>query len=172
MVHPATALCQAYGRLPARERDAAVLRAFQTRRLRPADVRTALARMPRVKDRRALERVVTAFERGAESVLEMHTLNDVFAGSEWAELVRQHDVTTRVGRFRLDMYDAATKTAFEFDGVAYHVDPTRWQHDRNRDAELGAVGILVVRFTSHDLTTSAEWCRDIARRALRARRRG
>jgi len=170
VVDPAMALCQAYGRLPTRERDSLVLRAFQTRRLSPNDVRAALARMPRVKDRRALERVVEASERGAESVLEMHTLNEVFAGSEWGEMVRQHEVATRAGRFRLDMYDAATKTAFEFDGVAYHVDPTRWQHDRNRDAELGAVGILVVRFTSHDLTSSEEWCRDIARRALRARR--
>ena len=100
VAHPATALCQAYGRLSVSERDAVVLRAFQTRRLSADDVRAALARMPRVKDRRALERVVRAFERGAESVLEMRALDEVFAGPEWSELVRQHDVTTRAGRFR------------------------------------------------------------------------
>ena len=172
VAHPAMALCQAYGRLSVTERDTVVLRAFQTRRLSADDVRAALARMPRVKDRRALERVVRAFERGAESVLEMRALDEVFAGPEWSELVRQHDVTTRAGRFRLDAYHAATKTAFEFDGAAYHVDPTRWQRDRNRDAELAAVGIQVVRFTSHDLTAAPEWCRDIVRRVLRARRRG
>ncbi|MGE0216456.1 DUF559 domain-containing protein [Mycolicibacterium sp.] len=58
----------------------------------------------------------------------------------------------RVGRYRVDVAFPAAKVAIEVDGWAFHVDPTEFQIDRERQNDIALLGWQVLRFTWLDLT--------------------
>ncbi len=113
--------------------------------------------------------LVARVAAGAESYLEVHAMDEVFVGRRFRALLKQHVVSTGGGRYRLDMYDAASMTAIELDGATYHAGVKEWQRDLRRDADLAAVGILTLRFSYRDLTERPQWCRTTARDVLRLR---
>lgn len=71
---------------------------------------------------------------------------------------RQHGV----GRYVLDFYCAEEKLAIELDG-AVHADPQRAAYDAERQRELEALGIRVLRFENREVLETP----DVAVEAIR-----
>lgn len=61
-------------------------------------------------------------------------------------------VNVRVGRYELDFYWPGQRVAVEVDGWEFHSSSFAFERDRERDAELAARGIRVVRVTWRQLT--------------------
>lgn len=61
-----------------------------------------------------------------------------------------------VGPYELDAYWAAAGLAVELDTFATHRTRASFESDRERDAELAAVGIAVVRITEHRLAADPD----------------
>ncbi|WP_297081476.1 endonuclease domain-containing protein [uncultured Demequina sp.] len=135
------------------------------------DFQEALDLVPRVRMRRELRRDLDAAARGAESWLEAASLRGLFNTQEFRRLIPQHTVMVRGMTFRLDLYDASTRTAIELDGSSYHSAPGHQESDRVRDAELATVGIQTVRLSYRQVVERPEWCRETVRDVLRARSR-
>lgn len=169
IVTPAEAVAAGYGRIDARDRAEVVFRAVRERLVTPRQLRSVLDASPRVPARTSLERRVAAAERGAHSALEEVARRSVFAGDEFAEFERQHEVVIEGNRFVLDMFSRHARLAVELDGARYHATVDAWQHDINRDAWLAMVGISTVRLSYQDLQLRPEWCRRVVRGALRYR---
>lgn len=168
-VHPATALAQCFGELPKQERAAVTMDTLTRELVAPAEIADALAAMPRVKARRELEAVVRRFLDGNESYLEYYSAEHVFVGREFDRFVRQHTIRVESRRYRVDMYDALTRTAVEIDGASYHGEAGAWQKDLRRDVDLASLGIQTVRFSYRDLHHRPEWCRQRLREILASR---
>ncbi|MDN4477365.1 hypothetical protein QQX10_05060 [Demequina sp. SYSU T00039] len=164
------AIVLGFGTLPRDSRGRVVYRAIATRATTPDRLAATLARVPRCRSRRELLARIEAAARGAESHLEEHGARRVFNTREFGQLVRQHRVRVRGELFRIDMYDAATMTAVELDGAAYHSTPYQRQRDVRRDAILASMGILTVRLTYADITERPQWCRSVVRDVLAVRR--
>ena len=166
----AFAIAQAYGELTASEQSHVVFGAVARGVTSTAQLRHVLATMPRIKRRRALTSRIEAAERGAESWLEERSLRTVFTRQEFDRFIRQHRVDREGRRYRLDMYDPFTRTAIELDSRAWHSGEEQRLRDIRRDADLAAMGILTVRLASRDLTDRPDWCRQMVRDVLAARR--
>jgi len=63
------------------------------------------------------------------------------------EPVRQHEVTLSFGPIHIDFAYPDRKLAIETDSYGYHGDLKAFDRDRERDAELQALGWRVLRFT-------------------------
>jgi very-short-patch-repair endonuclease len=57
----------------------------------------------------------------------------------------------RSGRWELDFFWPAARLAVEVDGFAYHGTRDGFEHDRARDADLAAGGVVVIRVTWRQL---------------------
>lgn len=67
----------------------------------------------------------------------------------WVRLARHHLPIRRqqwIDGKRVDFL-VGRRLVVEIDGAAYHVDPVRFEADRSRDAELCAIGYIVLRFS-------------------------
>lgn len=169
VVTPAEAIVQGYGAVEPSARAEVVFGAVRTGLAGPTQISQVLRRTPRVKRRRSLERRVAAAARGAHSFLEERGLVAVFTTSEYADVVRQHEVVIEGSRYVLDMFDAASRTAIELDGTRFHSGVDARLRDIRRDAHLATVGIQTLRFCYADLMERPEWCRQIARETLAVR---
>jgi very-short-patch-repair endonuclease len=143
--------------------------AMRSRLVSAREVLAAAETIPRVTDRRGLERRLALAARGAESFLEEHAMTRVLATKAFRGLVYQHTVRVGRARFRLDALDLSTLTAFECDGSAMHDTALAVARDKRRDALLASVGILTVRFTYSDIMNRPEWCRRVAARVMQSR---
>ena len=166
---PAYAIVQGYAQVPPGRRADVVYRAVRRRIASPTQLRAALDACPRVAERRALERHVDAAAHGAESYLEEHSLWTVFNTQDFSRFVRQHEIVHEGEQFRLDMYDASTKTAVELDGDWVHAEPDQRRKDVRRDATLATRGILTIRYGFRDLMQIPDWCRMNLLQVLRSR---
>ncbi len=162
VVLPEFAVAQAYGRARPDDRAEIVYQAFRSRSVSAESMARALDTMPRVRARASLVARVEYAAEGVESFLEERALRHVFTGPAFQHLLRQHRVVAGGKRFRVDLYDPETSTAFELDGAASHGTLERRQSDVARDALLAGVGILTVRFTYRDVRDRPRWCRDVA----------
>jgi very-short-patch-repair endonuclease len=167
---PGFALAQAFGHVPRTQQSDLVFGTLRSRTFTVPEARLALTSMPRVRDRRRLARLLDSASAGAESHLEHVSLTSVFNTKEFSTLIRQHHLRVDGQRFRLDMYDAQTRTAIELDGAAFHDGAGQRERDLRRDAALASVGILTIRLSYRDVTNRPEWCRATVRATLRARR--
>ncbi|GMA36869.1 hypothetical protein [Demequina litorisediminis] len=140
------ALAQAFGTLAPGTRTETAYGVLRRGPGHVEDLCLALATMPRVAERRRLTRIASAAMSGAESRLEELGLTEVFGTAEFSGLIRQHTVVCAGRRWRLDLYDPASRTAIELDGAATHGSPAQRQADIGRDAALASVGIQTVRF--------------------------
>jgi hypothetical protein len=66
------------------------------------------------------------------------------------------EVNAVVAGHEVDFYWPSERLAVEADGLAFHVSPRSFEHDRRRDAELDAAGIRVVRIRWRQLTSERE----------------
>lgn len=169
-------------RRPPRSRPG-LLAVHSTRRLDPRDVRrrnglrvTAPARTlldlaAGPGDTAAPPRLTRAIHPGraapTRSALERAMLRIVDA----ARLPRPV-VNRRLGRFRPDFLWPDERVVVETDGFAAHGHRTAFERDRARDAELAALGYVVLRFTWRQLTeqpvlVSARLAQVLLRRAPR-----
>lgn len=169
VVSPAAAVVLGYGNVRQDQRAEVVYRAVRQRLASPRQIQIVLDSLPRVKARASLATRVRAAAAGAQSFLEEHALYRVFNTREFAGFVRQHEVVIEGNQFFLDMFDPVTKTALELDGRDGHTGAGR-QRNVARDCWVATVGILTLRFTYADLMDRPEWCRQIVRAALEARK--
>lgn len=154
------ALIQAYGLMPVRDRDGAVYQCVQRGLLDPQLLSEALDTTPRVRLRSKLRATINAALLGSESVLEQQGADVAFACAELSGLLRQHRVRVAQERYRCDFYDAATRTAIELDGAAYHGNLEARERDIRRDVRLASIGIQTVRFGYRDIMDRPQWCRE------------
>jgi very-short-patch-repair endonuclease len=75
----------------------------------------------------------------------------------------------RVAGHEVDFVFADARLAIEVDGWASHGTRQQFELDRQRDADLAAVGWTVMRFTWLQVTRRATWVADRVRAALAAR---
>jgi very-short-patch-repair endonuclease len=169
VVMPGFALAQAFGMVDREHQSELVFGALRRGLLSVNEVRVALATMPRVTQRRRLVRLIESAAAGAESHLEHVGLTEVFNTLEFVSLLRQHVIRVGKERFRLDMYDAQTRTAIELDGARFHDGVDQRERDLRRDAALARVGILTIRLSYRDVVGRPEWCRATVREVLRSR---
>jgi very-short-patch-repair endonuclease len=128
-----------------------------------------LDRMPRVRGRDALRRLLESVRGGSTSPLEAIARTQVFTGSEWKELEWQAPIEDADTFRRADALHRRARVLIEFDGQKYHGSPQARERDRKRDIELAAAGYLTLRFTHADLTQRPEWCRAVVRRVVSSR---
>lgn len=166
IVTPAEAVVAGFGRVESSQRSEVVFRAVRERIVTPRQLRAVVDASPRVRARDSLLRRIAAAEAGAHSHLEEVALRSVFAGEEFAEFERQHEIVIEGNRFMLDMFSRRARLAVELDGARYHATANAWQYDINRDAWLTMLAIRTVRFSYEDLQLRAEWCRRVVRAAL------
>ncbi len=67
----------------------------------------------------------------------------------------------RPGTQRVDALLPLWSLIVEADGRAWHTRLEDFETDRRRDAEAAAAGLLTLRFTWHQLTSSPDWVRSI-----------
>lgn len=118
-----------------------------------------LDRVPRVRDRRALDRLLTQFLDGATSPLEVLAKESVFVGAAWSELEWQATIDTGSSRRFADILHRRAGVIIELDSARYHGTGRLSGNDRQRDIELAALGYLTVRLTFRDVRDRPEWCR-------------
>lgn len=165
---PAFALALGHGMVAPYARAEWVYAAVRGGTVRADDAVRAVRMLPRVVGRRALMRRLELASTGVESFLEERAWSTVLAGKLGTRLLRQHTVTARGARCRLDAYDALTRTALEFDGARWHRGDQQ-ARDSRRDAVLATQGILTVRFTYDDVMRRAGWCRAVVEQVLAQR---
>lgn len=163
------AVIHAFVREPAYSRASLVYSACAGGGVDPGHVRELLERLPRVARRRELERLLDHAADGVESFLEQRGATKVLTGTAFSEVIRQHRLVVRGEGFRLDAYDPATRTAFEFDSEAWHGKPEQRAYDLRRDALLAGIGVLTTRFGYWDVMQRPQWCRQAALRVLTQR---
>lgn len=66
----------------------------------------------------------------------------------------------------LDLAYPASKVAIEADGYEFHFARAAWEHDRERDARLQALGWIVLRFSKQAVEERPEWICEHVGRAL------
>lgn len=169
MVDPELAFIHAYGLAPQHRRGELLYSLTRSRALDLERVGQHLARLPRVRGRASMMRRLAHAVDGVESFLEERGADDVLTGARLSKLIRQHRITVRGASFRIDAYDPATRTAFEFDSEEHHAGIDQRRRDIQRDALLASVGIETVRFDYVDVMSRPQWCRDIALAALVSR---
>jgi very-short-patch-repair endonuclease len=168
----ADAVIQAWSQLPRDQAASLVLNAARERHITATQLATRAALYPRIRDRRAFNRLVIDLAGGAESYLERVAMTRVFSTRDFATFTRQTPVRVRGRRYVLDMYDADARLAVELDGRRFHGGDTARRRDLARDAELASVGITTIRLTFEDVVKRPAWCRTRVASALAARRRG
>lgn len=166
------ALVDAWTRGEPRARAGIVYEALWLRIVPPHRVRAAADRLARVPERDRLLALLGDFIEGAQSPGEVLARREVFVAERYRAFERQ--VKVRVaGRSRvLDMLHRAARVVVEVDGDAYHGGARAVADDRERDAELAAVGFQTVRLSYRDLRDRPEWCRGTVDRVVRGRLQG
>ncbi|WP_062386423.1 endonuclease domain-containing protein [Demequina iriomotensis] len=153
---------------PAR-RAGRVIEALRHRAVSTEGMRAALVQRTRTRDRAGLLEVLDAFDAGAQSYLELESLTTTFASREFDRFIRQHRVVARGSAYRLDMYDAETRTCVELDGDEHHALGEDRERDLARDADLATLGIQTVRLSYRKVMDQPAWCRSTVLAVLRAR---
>lgn len=165
-------LVDSWSKLPTDTRRAAVIGAVSDRRTTPARLLLEIGANLNLPDRAELLRLVNLLARGCRSELELWGYDHVFTGAdmvafEWNVPVRLGDRTVY-----LDVYCREARVNFELDGAKYHSSAADRERDLRRDAELAAIGILVVRFTHDRLVNHPAQVRAQIRAILAARMAG
>lgn len=84
------------------------------------------------------------------------------------EPTRQHPISLPANDIRVDYCYPDARLVIEADSYAYHGDRPAFDSDRERDAELQALGWRVLRFTWAQLKWRREWVADMIHRHLLA----
>ncbi|MEU6207919.1 DUF559 domain-containing protein [Micromonospora musae] len=156
--------------LPTGDRRAPVIRGVNDRLTTPERLAAALRRVPRLNDRAALRELLTRLGEGCRSPLEIWGHERVFTGPGMPPFQRQMLIRIGLRHVYLDLYAEPERVNIELDGATTHGDPRQREIDLRRDAQLAALGILVVRFTHRRLTREPEAVRRETLAILASRR--
>ena len=137
---------------------ACVETAMTSRRLGAQLIAAIFASQPS-RSRAIARRARPGCDSGAESIVGQRL------GQRGVALRRQV-VIAGVGR--VDMVVVGTRLVIEVDGRLYHQDPSAFQEDRRRDAELAARGYAVVRLSYAKVMFDWPWCERVVHEALRS----
>lgn len=149
------AVVQSFGCLPLDAGRALVLTLTQERRIRPADVVEIVG--PHTKRRRALLDVLELAAGGTHSPGEARMLIEALRQHGLPDPERQYRIELPSGVVYLDGAYPRPKVGLEYDGRAWHFDADRRNADLIRDAELAALGWLIIRCTDVQLRKAARW---------------
>ena len=116
----------------------------------------ALATAPRLAGRRTLTALLDLLDAGCHSPLELWGYEHVFAGPAFASLLRQVPVRLGNRTIYLDVLDPESGVNFELDGAKHHTRPADRERDLRRDAQVTALGLVVVRLSHRQLTFDVE----------------
>ncbi len=158
--------------LPRDARRAAVIASVGDRLTTPARLRAAAEANVNVPGRFELLRLVNLLDLGCRSELELWGYERVFTGPDMPRLVRQVRVRVGARSVYLDVYCPRSRVNFELDGAKWHHSTAARERDARRDAELAAMGIMVVRFTHDQLVFTPEVVRAQVRAIVAARLSG
>lgn len=129
-----------------------VAKAYEEGLIREYYNRETIGRMlERHAGRRGIKKVRALYERDAPPSVTYRE-----AHKRLLELIRSsglpHPQTeVEIGRHRVDILWPEAKLIVEMDGAAFHSTPGRIEADKKRDAELAALGYLVIRVTWRQL---------------------
>jgi very-short-patch-repair endonuclease len=166
-------LVDSWGRpAPLRRQDlrAAAIAAVRRRLCHPQNLRSELARQPRLAGRAELARLVELLAAGCQSELEIWGCLHVLRGPGMPRFVQQRRITVGGEVFLLDAAYDEVKLAVEMDGAAWHGSRQQRERDIRRDALLATVGWQTLRFGFRRMTTAPDACRRDIRSAYAARR--
>jgi very-short-patch-repair endonuclease len=165
VVNRADAVAQAWCELRDDRAVGMVIDAVRARVTTPLQITEAVAAIPRVRARAQLLDTLQHLESGVTSFLEHKAKSHVFPERLFPELAWQYPVHA-AGRNRvLDAFAADARLALEFDGTEYHSGDAARLADIQRDAELAAIGIQVLRLSYESVMRRPQWCRDMYRAA-------
>jgi very-short-patch-repair endonuclease len=166
------AVIDAWVECPDRDRVSVVLEAMRRSNLKGSAVLRELGKMPRVRGRRELVRILNEASEGIQSYLEHRAHRTVLNTADFRGLQRQVTFTAMGKTYTVDTYDAESRTVIEFDGAKVHGTRERKAYDNARDAALLTLGIATIRIGYDDVMTRPLWCREVIRRAIAARATG
>jgi very-short-patch-repair endonuclease len=127
--------------------------ALVTRRMRRSEVRAMLERHPR---RPGVARLAElAHEDRATAWTRADTEQRLLALLRKAHLPIP-EVNTQFGRFELDFFWREARLAVETDGYAFHSSRRQLERDHQRDLELQAAGVMIVRFSWRQVRNEPE----------------
>jgi very-short-patch-repair endonuclease len=118
--------------------------ALVTRRMRRSEVRAMLERYPGRSGTKRL--AALADEDRATAWTRANTERRLLALLRKAHLPAP-EVNTQFGPFELDFFWREARLAVETDGYAFHSSRRRLERDHQRDLELQAAGVMIVRFS-------------------------
>jgi len=155
------------------ERRAMLCRAVTDLRVSIDSVHAELQRPIRLRDRKGLEHACWLVTLGCHSPLEMRYYEMVEQAFRLPAGHRQRVIVVTSGRvYRVDVLYEQFRVIVELDGEQHRAGADARQADRLRDAELQAMGFLVLRFTWADVTERPEWVAATVRSALGSREFG
>jgi very-short-patch-repair endonuclease len=164
------AVASSWPLLPPSERRGPAIRAVRQRLTGPADLRAATDRLTRLPRRREFLDLVSLLEAGCESELEIWGHLHVFDVPGLRHAKPQKRLHVRGQWYRLDLAYEAERVAVEMDGSQYHSSEEQRERDRRRDAALGTVDWLTLRYSHRRLHSDVAGCRQDTLATLAARR--
>ncbi|MFU8871713.1 endonuclease domain-containing protein [Micromonospora sp. SL4-19] len=156
--------------LPPAERRAPVIRAVNDRLTTPERLEVTLGSVPKLTDAAALRTLLTRLAEGCRSPLEIWGHEHVFAGPGMPVFQRQVPIRLGLRNVYLDLYAELERVNIELDGATTHGDTRQREVDLRRDAQLAAIGILVVRFAHRRLVHEVDQVRRETLAILASRR--
>jgi len=137
--------------------EAAVAEACALRYLTPNQLSRAI--VPGRRGARRLRSLLDAGPKRTRSTPERILLNALRSGG-----IDGFVTNEQVGRWEADFYWPSDGLVIEVDAYSTHSSPTAFERDRRKDAELGALGLEVQRFSADRVRNECEavvaWIRD------------
>ncbi|GIJ23049.1 DUF559 domain-containing protein [Micromonospora lutea] len=164
------ALVDSWPMLPPGEQRTPIIRAVNKRLTTPGRLHAVLDDTARVAGRVVLRTLLTRLAEGCRSPLEIWGHERVFTGPGMPAFQRQVRIRLGQRNVYLDLYAEPERVNIELDGATTHGDPRQREIDLRRDAQLAALGILVVRFAHRRLVHEPEAVRRETLAILASRR--
>jgi very-short-patch-repair endonuclease len=146
---PARTLLDLAGAAAPADVEHAIIEAVRRRLADHAGIEELLRRYPRKPGARLLRGLLE--QAGSPQLTRSEAerrLREIIRGAEIARPM----TNVRVEGYEVDAYWPKERVVAEADGFALHSSNAAFQRDRRRDADFGAAGVSVIRFTWHQLT--------------------
>jgi very-short-patch-repair endonuclease len=145
------AIIESWPMLAPFDRRSPIITALRERRTTEERVSACLEANPRAAGAREIREVARMIVAGCHSELELWGHTKVLSDKRLPRSRAQVRMVLPSGVVYLDRYFDAEMVAVELDGAAWHGSPAQRERDVRRDAQLAALGIVVVRFTHQRL---------------------
>lgn len=169
-VDPAVAVVRSWPLTAGADQRAPAIEAIRNGLITPAHLAAAADRAIGMRGRARLLRLATLLDEGCESELEIWGHLGVFNVPGLDHGVRQKSVFVNGREYRLDLAYEEERVAVELDGERYHSSREQRERDRRRDAALGTIDWLTLRFSHQRLHLDVQGCRRDTSQTLAARR--